>query len=184
LVGLRGVDKVRCAQCDRESHTFVVQDHLSVAIPTPPLSGSVEECIREHVAPEDIDGRCTFPQFAAQGGRTKSKVVSAWPSVLVLHAKRWLRTSDGSYGKVLTPVDFETILSDLPGLPGCFYQLHAVVLHIGEAGHGHYVSCVRHSDGRWHYCDDIAPPRLIRVAEVLQPRRGEAVMLFYERNMG
>ncbi len=62
-------------------------------------------------------------------------------------------------------------------VPGPRYRLRAVVVHLGDAGVGHYVAFVRCHDEEWYYCDDFRPPEAVSVDRVLS---SEAYLLFYE----
>jgi ubiquitin C-terminal hydrolase len=177
--GIRGVSETKCGLCLKEVHDHWILDHLSLALPRhQPVS--IEDCFREYFADELLSGlgdRC----LRCGGGlcRAKTARVIKWPSVLVVHLKRWLSTdTPGVYAKERRRVDFETLLRDLPGYGGSPYHLRAVLQHHGDAGAGHYTCYVRLQDNRWYFCDDFAPPRPVEVEQVLS---AEAMMLFYDQ---
>ena len=104
--------------------------------------------------------------------RTKMLKVGEWPSVLVLHLKRWFRGAAGArWRKKAGLIAFEPELHR----GGKAYTLRAVVVHIGNASKGHYI-CYRSFGSHWYKCDDRQVTRCVW-EDVL---RAEAYILFYE----
>ena len=102
------------------------------------------------------------------------------PQVLVLHLKRWQVTGRGANfreKKIDKHITFATTL-DLSAPTPQRYLLRSVIVHSGQAGAGHYTSCIRTDDNDWFLCDDSCVPQRITEKQVLAVK---AYMLFYER---
>ena len=148
----------------------------------PRSTARIEEMIADHWGLEqldDVDDTCE--NCHAQSARHAQTVVVRWPSVLVLHLKRWVleRYPEVALSKNDSRVLFESTLP-LDGGGDTPYALRGVLVHTGGAGGGHYTSYVRSRDHRWYFCNDLPPesPREVPLGTVLS---AEAYMLVYEQ---
>jgi ubiquitin C-terminal hydrolase len=94
------------------------------------LNGSVRESILNTFEPELIE-------YTHQGNKvlaTKQKVPVYLPLTLVVHLKRF--ATDGT--KIDTKIEVEKVMT----LFGVTYHLFAMVMHMGNAGAGHYMAVV------------------------------------------
>ena len=86
---------------------------------------------------------------------TKQLVMDKYPSVLVLHMKRF-HMVDGLIKKKNTKIDVPCVLE----IGGFKYNLVGVVKHQGSRHSGHYVAEVRVDDG-WFHCNDGVVKRIL-----------------------
>ena len=129
----------------------------------------------EHFATERID------DFACDACRTRGpcevrKSVTRWPPVLVLHVKRFRQDLTGRLRKIPEHLFFEEVLHCAEF--GVTYSLHAVAVHKGPFGTGHYVAFVRDSRGQWVLVNDSAPPKLVPFVQV---QRSQAYLLVFRK---
>lgn len=111
------------------------------------------------------------------------------PPILIVHFKRFKKTSHGSHTKITEAVDFpieDLTMGDLttdPTLPQsqCSYSLFGVVNHSGSVNYGHYTATVRNrtTPEQWVDCDDETTSTFNSEPHFYKNR---AYILFYKRN--
>ena len=166
-----------CAQCgacviDHQPFTDVQLEVDDVSALT------LETRVGNHFGHEGLeDSSCEqCPRYGKErvlGTRSKYTEVIRWPTVLVLHLKRWAWTPTGQR-KIHRHIAFATKLSLPDTSPYC---LRSVVVHSGDAGGGHYTSYVRAQNDRWFFCNDSDTPVEVPTETVLE---AQAYLLFYE----
>ncbi|MAF76427.1 MAG: hypothetical protein CMF17_11365 [Idiomarinaceae bacterium] len=172
---------VTCSRCGAVSSRYDMFHNISMAM-LPRSTARIEEMIADHWGFEQLDDEDdTCENCHAQSARHAQTVVVRWPSVLVLHLKRWVleRYPEVALSKNDSRVLFESTLP-LDGGGDTPYALRGVLVHTGGAGVGHYTSYVRSRDHRWYFCNDLPPesPREVPLGTVLS---AEAYMLVYEQ---
>ena len=112
--------------------------------------------------------------------RCKQAYVTSWPEILTVQLKRWILVGEtGVYIKEKRPVTLPNVLNDLPGDPTVRYTLRAAVVHLGEAGGGHYVNLTKNRDSdSWILSSDTS---VTRIAASMPEQLQQAFLIFYER---
>lgn len=189
---------LKCCSCGYTSVTFDPFWDLSLPIPrkTSSWSGrrssgaddsdiSIGDCIQIFTKEEVLDGdeRPTCDKCKTKRKSTKKFSIQRFPSILVLHLKRFSGFSFRS--KLQTNVDFPLTKLDLAEFAAdtqegrsAVYSLYAVSNHSGSTYGGHYIAYCRHPISKqWHCFNDS------RVDEISSSRvRGpQAYILFYEK---
>ena len=172
--------RVICNVCKKESNCYDPFMDLSLPIPKgkgrpmgAPSQCTLQECLREFVAEEQLDGNDTYycSKCKTHQCATKSMRIFRLPSVLVLHLKRFNKNSY-SRGKLNTVVDFPISMLDLseyiapqsPHAAACRYHLYGISNHSGSTEGGHYIAhCKNYDDGSWYCFNDQARWWLRRV---------------------
>ena len=113
--------------------------------------------------------------------RRKQAFVTSWPEILTVQLKRWIPLgTPGAYRKEPRLVTLPSVLNDLPGDPTVEYTLRAAVVHLGEAGGGHYVSLTKNRDSdSWIHSSDTS---VNRIAASMPEQLEQAFLIFYERS--
>ena len=79
-----------------------------------------------------------------------------------------------------TTFTLPNVLNDLPGAPTVKYALRAAVVHLGEAGGGHYVNLTKNRDSdSWIHSSDTS---VNRIAASMPEQLEQAFLIFYERS--
>ncbi len=138
-----------------------------------PVHGStVQSCLQKHYQPEDvaIDDSIICDKCGGKTPHRKWIHPIRFGDVLAISLKRfkWIQ-SENRRTKLTRKIGFGTTW-ELPHTSGTSktYHLRAVVKHKGNIPDaGHWVSCVRASNGDWILKDDDAPPQILSTANVL-----------------
>ena len=160
------VDK-QCTSCNAVSH---LQEHnFGLQLDLPIEDVTLEELMAGHFSltnPQDFKCDC-----GSTGTCLFSKKVRMWPTVLVLHLKRFTVAGDKDARFVLFP---ELLIVDETS-----YSLQAIVVHMGDTLHfGHYVAFARDCCNAWVHLNDGDDP--VQVSwDVVE--RQEAYLLTYQK---
>ena len=170
---------VLCTRCQSTSTKYDMFHSLSMPIPAK-SDLRIEDVLRSFWCPERLLGDNDVCRHC-QGRQTRElrRSVSRWPSVLVLHLKRWevIRTLGFQMRKNDKHVSFETVLNVGDGCGS--HSLRGVIEHTGGVAGGHYTAFCRAQDNLWYFCNDApALPRRATTEEVL---KSVAYILVYER---
>jgi hypothetical protein len=178
---LGGVQKstVICNACHSTASLYEMWHSLSLSLPK--TRCSIEELVSDFFKREplsDPNDRCLHERCRTGNQRDKVDQAIRWPSVLILHLKRWEIISIWPFKqrKVQTQVLYETMFR--VDVAQSAYHLRGVVQHHGDAGGGHYTSMVRAPDNFWYFCDDARSPQRVSTETALA---AQAMILVYER---
>ena len=165
-----------CHACRRSSALYDIWHSLSLTVPE--QTCTIEHLVGSYFSSTPLQDKCEYRDCEVEGRRVKSDALSRWPSVLVVHLKRWAVVSLDPFirRKVPTMVSYETLFVVDVNQPA--YHLRGVVEHHGDAGGGHYTSIVRAPDNFWYRCDDEQSPERVPTASALN---AQAMILVYER---
>lgn len=81
-----------------------------------------------------------------------------------------------SNSQLVPPADISNVRAHLPEYK-YKYKLYSVIVHLGNASSGHFISYRRDPQSDWYYCSD----NNIIKADLTEVLRQSAYMLFYER---
>ncbi|KAI0408861.1 cysteine proteinase [Xylaria palmicola] len=152
--------ETRCLTCEtasRRDETFL---DLSIDLEE---HTSVTSCLQKFSAEEMLCERNKFHCDHCGGLQEAEKrmKIKRLPKVLALHLKRFKYTEDYSrlqklFHRVVYPYQLRMFnTTEDADDPDRFYELYAVVIHIGgNAYHGHYVSVIKTEDRGWLLFDD------------------------------
>ena len=111
------------------------------------------------------------------------------PPILIIHLKRFKKTSSMSPLKLTDIVDFpldNLKLADYTSDPklqanNCTYSLFGMINHSGNASYGHYTSVVRNmtNPNQWIYCDD---ENVVELKPNAFPAKDRSYILFYRKD--
>lgn len=193
---------LKCCDCGHTSITFDPFWDLSLPIPRKSRSWSSSsiatrssmtddddinliECIQSFTKEEVLDGdeRPTCDKCKHKRKSTKKFSIQRFPSILVLHLKRFSGFSFRS--KLLTNVDFPQNKLDLSGFAAdpqdnrsAVYSLYAVSNHSGGTYGGHYTAYCKHPvSNQWHCFNDSRVDSL----PSSRVRGSQAYILFYKK---
>lgn len=203
------LSRLQCLTCRHTSTTYNAFSTLSLPIVSHKLlsqHSSLKACFEEFVKPEVLTGDNAWfcPHCQTKRRTVKTLQISRLPPVLVIHLKRFKRTSSG-VNKLETPVDYPLrgldltrywpqsrqselsaheaeILDKIPsrGQEAPFiYDLRAVTMHTGTLKGGHYTAVVQKPGRGWLYYDDANVFPVKEQAAVSK----NAYVLFYRRRM-
>lgn len=152
--------ETKCLSCEsasRRDETFL---DLSIDLEH---NASITSCLGQFSAEEQLCERNKFHCDNCGGLQEAEKrmMIKKLPRVLTLHLKRFKYTDDYSslqklFYRVAYPFHLRMFYTtEETEDPDRFYELYAVVVHIGaNAYHGHYVSIVKTEDRGWMLFDD------------------------------
>ena len=153
---LRGTIK-RSRSCDTKPPTIIEEPFYILSLRTKGL-GNTREAFERCFAPEVIqDARLSDGE---RGRITEQISVSKWPMYLAIQLQRWEYDISTMVRRKLTNrFEFPLFLSkeelaqygEVP--PPANYMLSAVIVHLGTAQSGHYVTLAE-GDGKWYRCND------------------------------
>ena len=166
---------LKCSSCKHSSDTQQPFAVLNLAL-RKDGARNLQELIIEHHGEEALpDRRCESCQKVGTSETTTR--VTRWPQVLTVSLKRWVPLEGvGAYDKNDDHVSFESEF-----LPACdvHYQLRGVVVHLANAGSGHYTAFARGpSESFWYNFDVEEGPRLVQWSRV---SCAKAYVLVYDR---
>lgn len=204
------LSRLQCMTCKRTSTTYNAFSSLSLPIAAPKLLGqqtTLKTCFDDFVKPEILDGDNAWlcPHCQKKRRTVKTLQISRLPLILVIHLKRFKRSSVHGVNKLETPVDYPLknldltrywpqskqgeasareaeMLSQIPPrgqFPPFIYDLRAVTLHHGSLKSGHYTAVVQKPGQGWLYFDDANVCPVKDQAAVSK----QAYVLFYKRRM-
>ncbi|KEG07277.1 putative ubiquitin hydrolase, putative,cysteine peptidase, Clan CA, family C19 [Trypanosoma grayi] len=168
--------KCVCSSCGRRSLTFDPFLDLSLPMPTSKKSASIESILKDNFedACETLRGGNQLLCMQCKRLRNGSRIVRVmvWPSILVLHLKRFDDTGRKNGAPVVYPEAFMTC-GDNPTR----YRLYGVVCHHGTENWGHYMNYICVASDRWYLCNDatITPASAAEAVQAL----AHAYILFY-----
>ena len=170
---------VLCTRCQSTCTRYDMFHSLSMPIPAK-SELRIEDVLRSFWSPSPLlDQNDVCRPCRGHQTRELRHSVRRWPSVLVLHLKRWevLQTEGFQMRKNNKHVSFETVLNVGDGRG--VHSLRGVIEHTGEVAGGHYTAFCRAQDNLWYFCNDApALPQLCTTQEVL---KAVAYILVYER---
>ena len=153
---LKGTIK-RSRTCDNKQPTIIEEPFYILSLRTKGLSNT-REAFERCFAPEVIqDARLSDGE---RGRITEQISVSKWPMYLTIQLQRWEYDISTMVRRKLTNrFEFPLFLSkeelaqygETP--PPANYLLSAVIVHLGTAQSGHYVTLAE-GDGKWYRCND------------------------------
>ncbi|KAI1333136.1 cysteine proteinase [Xylariaceae sp. FL0255] len=152
--------ETKCLTCETASQRDETFLDLSIDLEE---HTSVTSCLQKFSAEEMLCERNKFHCDHCGGLQEAQKrmKIKRLPKVLALHLKRFKYTEDYSrlqklFHRVVYPYQLRMFnTTDEAEDPDRFYELYAVVIHIGgNAYHGHYVSVIKTEDRGWLLFDD------------------------------
>ena len=182
-------NETRCLACETVSHRD--EEFLDLSIN---VSGntSVSSSLRHFSESEMLTGRNKFFCDACSCLQEAEKRMKIWkaPNILALHLKRFKwEESAQAYKKhacrVVFPLDLRLFNSSEEAQnPDRYYELFAIVIHVGVGAHqGHYISIIK-IGSRWALFDDetveFIPESDIGKYYGDAPEVGSAYVLFYQ----
>ncbi|KAI8617877.1 hypothetical protein BC830DRAFT_1061995, partial [Chytriomyces sp. MP71] len=178
------------AQGDKERVTLEPFQSLQLDI-APDQVASIDDALLNLTVPETITG-VTSQNLGIAVEATKQTYIDVFPSVLILHLKRFVYDqSCGATRKLRKHVAFETRLKVRGDVvtPGArragqvVYTLFAVVNHHGKyAEGGHYTCDVYRNNDEWLRMDDENVERVTGNDVVEEMEDRQAYMLFYAKS--
>ncbi|UYV79428.1 USP2, partial [Cordylochernes scorpioides] len=128
-----------CQSCSYHGKNYEIFKSLSLAIPTDKKDTNLMDCLNEFLKPEVLnDHTCST---CKQRGSLKTYGVSEWPTILVLHFKRFCSSNMTKMNQMVDyPLKLE--LSQLGN--NLKYDLYAVINHQGTLEYGHYTAYCMH----------------------------------------
>ena len=181
IFGIKGYDMTTCNACGQTVTSHWYRSELQVEIP-PGRQSSLDACIKNYCKSgplNDSNDKCA-DRCRRCMCRCKQAYVTSWPEILTVQLKRWIPVGGtGAYTKEKRPVTLPNVLNDLPGDPTVKYALRAAVVHLGEAGGGHYVNLTKNRDSdSWILSSDTS---VTRIAASMPEQLEQAFLIFYER---
>ena len=181
IFGIKGYDMTTCNTCGQTVTSHWCRSELQVEIPQG-RQPSLDACIKNYCKSgplNDSNDKCA-DRCRRRMCRCKQAYVTSWPEVLTVHLKRWIPVGGtGAYIKEKRPVTLPNVLNDLPGDPTVRYTLRAAVVHLGEAGGGHYVNLTKNRDSdSWILSSDTS---VTRIAASMPEQLEQAFLILYER---
>lgn len=139
-----------CDKCGHSSKTEGNNErHLSIAI-KPKLDGNLTSLIHRYMDEVVSDYRCEKPSCKHISDKHRVQQITSASDVLMIQLKRfdYLGRKDNSKINYQTVLDLNQYRSK-KCTRNLTYRLHAVVMHTGTTGGGHYVTLARGPDDKW-----------------------------------
>ena len=168
--------RVTCSVCMHVTEKYDRAHSYELALDDANV-GSMQELLVAHLANEHLGTDYSCDACGRRGKCAKRTNVQQWQRVLMINFKRFAfdrikKQATKIERHIRYPMSYEPVA-------GIHYQLHAVVVHTGRFGSGHYFAYVRGSDDQWRFCNDSQKPRV--VVDAAEVQRQQAYILFYER---
>lgn len=172
---------VTCLRCKKSSPSSNIFTDISLDIPANQEATTLAACLDLFTTPEVLSKTEQFycSECKCHCDSTKQLTISRLPNVLCIHFKRFAHnTARHTLSKVDTKIEFPSIFDMSPWTTNgkkdrpaqkSFYELFAVLNHIGRIDSGHYTCYVR-SGKQWFFCNDTA----ISEVELSQVRKSQA----------
>ncbi|KAL7276912.1 ubiquitin-specific protease doa4 [Rhizina undulata] len=172
------LSRLTCLTCGTTSTTYSPFMYLSLPIPSGRRKVDIEDCLREFVKEEVLDGDDAWscPKCRKRRRATKRLMITRLPMLLIVCFKRFVnkgRWRDKLNTLVEFPIegmDLGMYLPRVPGVPGTMgmytvavgdedgrvpFNLYAVCNHYGTLNGGHYTAFVKNGNkGCWTLFDD------------------------------
>lgn len=152
---------------------------------------TLENCLESLTNPEQLDkDNMWYCEKCKDHKQAKFQLsIKELPRVLIIHLKRFKKTSAGPCMKLSDYIDFPMVDLNLSKYTDdqestqntCTYSLYGMINHSGSANFGHYTGVVQNwtKPGRWLICDD---ENVVKLADQSFPGKNRAYILFYKRN--
>jgi ubiquitin carboxyl-terminal hydrolase 8 len=204
--------RLRCLTCNATSTIYETFFSLSVELPDPRRASKtdISHCLNSYFKEEVLEHPWHCPTCKTDRRATKKLTLARSPQFLILHFKRFIKSSNGRSHKLHTEVDFPLYGLDIGGymiprplpsnnppnvterpdpatIPPFTYDAYGVIRHLGtRTDSGHYVALVKDAArGRWYKFDDEnvrgVDVESVRGRERVQGQ--EAYIVFYERSV-
>lgn len=174
--------QVLCLSCNSRSNTF---DYFMDIILDIRNAKSITEALKKFTQPETLENENAYKCNKCRKKVTARKKFTIYkaPNVATFQLKRF--DSDRIFGGKITKfisypeeLDLRPYMSD-PTKPAIYYQLSAVLIHLGHSTNsGHYFCFIKNSDNFWYKMDD-STVSMASLNTVLQ--QSSAYVLFYTR---
>ncbi|KAH3688728.1 hypothetical protein WICPIJ_000282 [Wickerhamomyces pijperi] len=171
---------IKCSQCGTITTTVDPIIDISLDITH---SDDLKGCFHNFVKTEKLDIKYSCNNCQERTPASKKLSILKFPNVLAIQLKRFEHSNQSS--KIDKYVSFPFYMDMNPystsfqstGVsdPALNYELFAIVCHIGTVNTGHYIVCIKDSQGRWWKFDDSVVVMLSR--EEVQNMK--AYLLFY-----
>lgn len=186
---------LKCTKCDYKSPTFELFWHLAVPIPSKLSSIRLDDCIKQFMVEEILDGdnKPTCSRCNEKRRCTKRYTIEKLPRILVIHLKRFLKVRYNN--KINSNVDYPIESLDMSKYlshnvdpstsrpnssvnnSNCIYDLYGISLHSGTESSGHYVAYCKHPyKKKWNYFNDSQ----VREISTSSLQDANAYILFYQ----
>jgi len=167
-----------CLECGANSTSFDAFWELSVTYTTPLGTGdSIKAMLENYFTVERVPYYCSRCANEQEGRRQLT--VTRWPSVLVVHVKRFAKDAASEEDVWVKRDDDVQAQLVVEGDATSLYRLFAVVEHFGSVEGGHYTCDVLFSEAesRWVNCDD---DKMTEVAEATVANGRDGYIFFYK----
>lgn len=170
-----------CLRCKNSSASNNIFTDISLDIPMNQEATTLAACLDLFTSPEVLSKTEQFycTECKCHCDSTKQLSISRLPNVLCIHFKRFAHNSARhTLSKVDTKIEFPRVFDMSPWTKNgkkdrptqkSFYELYAVLNHIGRIDGGHYTCYVR-SGKQWFFCNDTAVTKV----EISQVRKSQA----------
>ena len=158
------VTRMKCLNCGNQTYSFDNNMDLNIEIPKQQGLNNVtlNDCFDKFTAIEQVaDFQCSHCKKKVVIEKDYS--IYRFPSILVVHLKRFYQVSHNKREKLETVVRFPEILDIQKYAPysshaskkDAMYTLFGITHHSGTMSKGHYISEVlSQSDMKWYKCND------------------------------
>lgn len=152
--------KLSCGTCKSTNNKEELAFSLELPIPVPTdTSTTLQESFEKYLEKEQIEGY-SCENCAQKVQATKQLIIEEAPEILMIALKRFdmdlttLRPQKITT-PVLIPLEFNAASYFQNSYLCVFYDLIAVVIHLGNYGGGHYTAVVKDvATGQWYYAND------------------------------
>lgn len=170
-----------CLSCKNSSTSNNIFTDISLDIPMNQEATTLAACLDLFTSPEILSKTEQFycTECKCHCDSTKQLSISRLPNVLCIHFKRFAHNSvRHTLSKIDTKIEFPRVFDMSPWTKNgkkdrptqkTFYELYAVLNHIGRIDGGHYTCYVR-CGKQWFFCNDTAVAKV----EISQVRKSQA----------
>lgn len=139
-----------------------------------PPADSLEQCLSRYLEPAPMTGTeelmvelvvdGEMRKWTEEGVKTDTCILL--PPIIQLNPKRIVRIDEKLHHRMSFPEELPG--SRLLGYTTCMYKLFSVVVHIGGAQNGHYVTYLNPKcEGQWYLFDDGKPVKRVAFDQVM-----------------
>lgn len=175
---------IKCSICGSVTSTIDPMIDLSLEInQTEETTPSLYDCLDLFTSDEKLDSIYTCQKCNRKNHATKALKIHKWPRVLAIQLKRFKHNvNQETFSKINSFVELPLVL-DLSKYSSatdsmqydCFYEIFAMICHVGSVNTGHYITVIKSGTGQWLKFDDC----VITLLKPTEVAHLNAYLIFY-----